>query len=338
MSFGGPFPPPATSSDDRAAGSSTGLPFHGAWQRSTPHVAPGEGWPSFGPPQHYHPGVATRDGAARGPWPGVAARPLEAYSDAEPEPFPVPGPRRSLDAARSERERSSLDLYGSEHDGAETFWDPDLPDAQLNHALRNHRTPYHGKRRARNQDEFDGPHQLLEPLTAEASAALEAELPHLPTHLVVQEQEAIVRQVQERLSGCAFHFVARYQFPIPLELDKRAVRRPSDREWTEWVFFLKRLATKRRIPARVLYHGQIRQLATVLEHAAELRPAAAGTASPASSAARPLKDDRYLLQLISAATQVAKILKDPPAMYFFDRLYLETEDLIRTRTRARPWP
>jgi hypothetical protein len=51
----------------------------------------------------------------------------------------------------------------------------------------------------------------------------------------------------------------------------RPVERPQDREWTEWVYLLKRLATKRRIPARVLYNGQIKQFVTILENSLESR-------------------------------------------------------------------
>ena len=63
------------------------------------------------------------------------------------------------------------------------------------------------------------------------SAAQERELPHIPTNLFVQEQDQVLNQVNDRLSRCAFDFVAKYQFPIPLEPDKRPVRVPQDREW-----------------------------------------------------------------------------------------------------------
>lgn len=97
----------------------------------------------------------------------------------------------------------------------------------------------------------------------------------------------------------------------------RPVERPQDREWTEWVYLLKRLATKRRIPARVLYNGQIKQFITVLENSLEMRHAA-------KHQSRPLKDDRNILQLISAGIQVAKILKDAAAMDYLDRLVSNT--------------
>ncbi|KAJ2893925.1 uncharacterized protein MKZ38_008075 [Zalerion maritima] len=189
----------------------------------------------------------------------------------------------------------------------------------------------HGKgrpqRRPSNRDEFDGPHQFLQRPPVEYVAIQERELPHLPTNLLVQEQDSILTQVNDRLSQCAFDFVAKYQFPIPLTQDMRPVERPQDREWTEWVYLLKRLATKRRIPARVLYNGQIKQFVTILENSLEMRHAA-------KHQSRPLKDDRNILQLISAGIQVAKILKDATAMDYLDKLYVSTEKQIQERSAA----
>ncbi|KAL5338432.1 hypothetical protein BJX70DRAFT_388645 [Aspergillus crustosus] len=184
------------------------------------------------------------------------------------------------------------------------------------------------QRRPSNRDEFDGPHQFLEPPSPHLVAAQGRDLPHLPTNLDVSEQDRILSSVNDRLSQCAFDFVAKYRFPIPLEPDKRQVRVPSDREWTEWVYLLRRLATKRRIPARVLYNGQIKQLVTVLENSLEMRHAA-------KHQSRPIKDDRNVLQLISAGIQVAKILKDANAMEYLDRLYLDTEKRIQERRNRR---
>ncbi|KAJ9154884.1 hypothetical protein NKR23_g2238 [Pleurostoma richardsiae] len=183
------------------------------------------------------------------------------------------------------------------------------------------------QRRPSNRDEFDGPHQFLQRPPPEYVAMQERELPHLPTNLLVQEQDSVLTQVNDRLSQCAYDFVAKYQFPIPLTQDMRPVERPQDREWTEWVYLLKRLATKRRIPARVLYNGQIKQFVTILENSLEMRHAA-------KHQSRPLKDDRNILQLISAGIQVAKILKDAPAMDYLDKLYVSTEQQIQERTAA----
>jgi len=181
-------------------------------------------------------------------------------------------------------------------------------------------------RRSSGRDEFDGPHQLLSKPADSHIEVSESELIQLPISLYSQEQDAILTEVNDRLSQCAYDFVAKYQFPIPYETDKRQVHQPSDREWTEWCYLLKRLATKRRIPARVLYNGQIKQLVTVLENSLEMRHAA-------KHQSRPLKDDRNILQLISAGLQVAKMLKDPKAMRYLDELYTKSEALIESRKR-----
>lgn len=185
-----------------------------------------------------------------------------------------------------------------------------------------------GQRRPSNRDEFDGPTQFLPRPSPEYIAAQDRDLPHLPTNLVVQEQDNILSQVNARLSSCAFDFVAKYEFPIPKDPKMRPVERPEDREWTEWVYLLKRLATKRRIPAKLLYQGQIKQLITILDNSLEMRHAA-------KHQSRPLKDDRNILQLISAGIQVAKILKDASGMNYLDDLYSDTERLIQERTAAR---
>lgn len=166
------------------------------------------------------------------------------------------------------------------------------------------------QRRPSNRDEFDGPHQFLQRPPPEYIAQQERDLPHLPTNLVVQEQDSVLTRVNDRLSQCAFDFVAKYQFPIPLSDSCRPVERPQDREWTEWVYLLKRLATKRRIPARVLYNGQIKQFVTILENSLEMRHAA-------KHQSRPLKDDRNILQLISAGIQV----RPPPRLDRFSSFY-----------------
>ncbi|KAK3072526.1 hypothetical protein LTR53_006662 [Teratosphaeriaceae sp. CCFEE 6253] len=192
------------------------------------------------------------------------------------------------------------------------------------------RAAIYPQRRPSNRDEFDGPSQLLEKPGAEAIyETKDDELPQLPITLHAQEQDDILSQVNDRLAQCAFDFVAKYQFPIPLEPDKRPVRVPGDREWSEWVYLLKRLATKRRIPARVLYHGQIKQLITILENSLEMRHAA-------KHQSRPLKDDRNILQLISSGLQVSRIVKDAPAMQYLDSLYVQTERVIQSRRMPLP--
>ncbi|PSK43645.1 hypothetical protein B9Z65_7159 [Elsinoe australis] len=180
------------------------------------------------------------------------------------------------------------------------------------------------RRRSSGKDEFDGPHQFLPKPEDAHLETTESQLIPLTISLQAEEQDDVLTKVNDCLSKCAFDFVAKYQFPIPIEADKRPVRVPGDREWTEWCHLLKRLATKRRIPMRVLWNGQIKQLVTVLENSLEMRHAA-------KHQSRPLKDDRNVLQLISAGLQVAKMLKDPQAMIFLDELYIQTERTIRKR-------
>jgi hypothetical protein len=216
--------------------------------------------------------------------------------------------------------RSPEDYLGGEYSGS-----PNTSDSALDVSCRiNGSDRSHPQRRPTNRDEFDGPHQLLPRPPPESIAEQDRDLPHLPTNLVVQEQDLILNRVNDRLSQCAFDFVAKYEFPIPIDSKMRLVERPEDREWTEWVYLLKRLATKRRIPARFLYNGQIKQLVTILENSLEMRHAA-------KHQSRPLKDDRNILQLISAGIQVAKILKDASAMDYLDNLYVNTEKQIQER-------
>ena len=190
-------------------------------------------------------------------------------------------------------------------------------------------TRYHTRRRPFNQDEFDGPSQLLPLPVPQQELARSQTLPTLPVHLELEEQDEIILHVNDILSRCAFHFVAKYQFPIPLERDKPRVRTAADREWTEWAYLLKRLATKRRIPARVLYDNQIKQFVTTLENSIAVRQSNRG-----DQQTRAPKDDRYMLQLISAGTQVARILMDSLSMEQLDALYRQTESVILER-RAR---
>ena len=93
-------------------------------------------------------------------------------------------------------------------------------------------------------DEFDGPHQFLDPRPSAAmEISQEHDLPRVQANLLIQEQDEVLCKINDRLSLCAFDFVAKYQFPIPLEPDKRPVQYPSDREWNEWVFLLKRMSS-----------------------------------------------------------------------------------------------
>ncbi|KAK3178267.1 hypothetical protein OEA41_000400 [Lepraria neglecta] len=180
------------------------------------------------------------------------------------------------------------------------------------------------------RDEFEGSIQFLEKPRRAAPEHREQDLPLLPIHLDQGEQDSVLSKVNRRLSQCAFDWVAEYRFPIPLEPNKPAVQTASDKEWTEWNYLIKRLATKRKIPTHAVYDGQIKELTTVLDNALEMRH----TTKPQ---ARPLKDDRHVLQFISAGIQVGKMLKDAATMEYLDKLYQQTERVIHERSTAPPY-
>jgi hypothetical protein len=238
-------------------------------------------------------------------------------------------PRSSIDDSLR---RQSQEIYGARSDspGNGSYGDyDDNSNRRSADMSRGSAARFHTRRRPFNQDEFDGPSQLLPLPLPQSEVSRSQDLPTLPVNLNSQEQDEIVQHVNDILSHCAFHFVAKYQFPIPLERDKPRVRAPNDREWTEWAYLLKRLATKRRIPARVLFDNQIKQFVTTLENSIAAR-------QNRDQQNRTLKDDRYILQLVSSGTQVAKILMDSQAMEQLDSLYTNTESIIlERRARAR---
>lgn len=180
------------------------------------------------------------------------------------------------------------------------------------------------KRYRGGRDEFDGSVQYLSKPPRNIPEPHEQDLPPLPVHLDDAEQDDILTQVNQRLSQCAFDFVALYRFPIPMESDKPPVQSAKDRVWTEWAYLLKRLATKRRIPSHAIFQGQIKELTTVLDNSLEMRHAT-------KPQPRVLKDDRTVLQFISAGIQVGKFLKDAAAMEYLDKLYMQTEKVIQGR-------
>ena len=240
-----------------------------------------------------------------------------------PSPFELANARGPLGSGSSQ----SANIADAEYPSFIDHLDRAEPFGETDNARRKGlEKPRHSQRRA-NRDEFDGPVQFLPKPTIESIAAQERELPHLPVNLNIDEQDEILHKVNDQLSQCAFDFMAKYEFPVPLEPDKRPIQKPGDREWTEWVYLIKRLATKRRIPARVLYNGQIKQLCTVLENSLEMRHASAHQS-------RPPKDDRNVLQLISAGIQVSKMFKDAVSMALLDRLYQDVEATIWERRQS----
>ena len=86
------------------------------------------------------------------------------------------------------------------------------------------------QRRPSNRNESNGPHQYLDTPSLEVLAVEEQDLPRLPKNLYVRNQDEILSQVNNRLPRCVFNFLAKYQFPIPLESDKKPVTVPADRE------------------------------------------------------------------------------------------------------------
>ena len=183
------------------------------------------------------------------------------------------------------------------------------------------------KRYRGGRDEFDGSVQYLSKPPRSVPEPRERDLPPLPVHLESAEQDHILTEVNKRLSQCAFDFVALYRFPIPIEPDKPPVQSSADKGWSEWAYLLKRLATKRRIPSHAIYQGQIKELTTVLDNSLEMRHAT-------KPQIRPQKDDRAVLQFISAGIQVGKILKDAAAMEHLDKLYQHTEKVIKDRKES----
>ena len=183
------------------------------------------------------------------------------------------------------------------------------------------------KRYRGGRDEFDGSVQYLSKPPRNIPEPSEGDLPPLPVHLNSEEQEDVLTQVNRRLAQCAFDFVALYRFPIPMEPDKPPVQSATDKGWTEWAYLLKRLATKRRIPSHAIFQGQIKELTTVLDNSLEMRHAS-------KPQPRPPKDDRTVLQFISAGIQVGKILKDAAAMEYLDKLYQQIEKVIQERKES----
>ncbi|KAK3333922.1 hypothetical protein B0T19DRAFT_382966 [Cercophora scortea] len=313
------------------AGAGTGTGAEAMYPAYNPRSAPGQ-YPSPGPPSA---GLGLGLGQQQPPYTSTSAQGWDHHQYQQ---------QQQQQHRHHQHQQHQQGRFSPADSVDDIIASPSLSDYSLDagsSTTNNNKTkPPHGRgrsqRRPSNRDEFDGPHQFLQPPPADYVAMQERELPHLPTNLLVQEQDSVLTQVNDRLSQCAYDFVAKYQFPIPLAHDMRPVARPADREWTEWVYLLKRLATKRRIPARILYNGQIKQFVTVLENSLEMRHHAVPSAVSGNgkSQARPLKDDRNILQLISAGIQVAKILKDAPAMDYLDMLYVSTEQQIHERSAA----
>ena len=91
-----------------------------------------------------------------------------------------------------------------------------------------------------NRDDLDGPVQFLNKPDGAEFEPQDEDIPNLPTNLLAPDQYFLLSQMNDRLSRSVFDFIAKYQFPIPIEATKRPVCVPSDRQWSEWVGLLKR--------------------------------------------------------------------------------------------------
>lgn len=127
--------------------------------------------------------------------------------------------------ARSEDRRCSRERSHQEPESPSQHSDTDFGYGTLR-ASGGHASPrYTSQKKQYNQDEFDGPSQLLRPPSPRSIASHEQRLPELPINLNLREQDEIVTHLNDILSQCAFHFVAKYSFPIPL--DRRPANQPD---------------------------------------------------------------------------------------------------------------
>ncbi len=188
--------------------------------------------------------------------------------------------------------------------------------------LSNLSAEIRSQQRTSNRDEFNRSHQLLDRSFVKVVTAQKQNLSHLSMNLYVNEQDEILSQVNDHLSKCIFDFVAKYQFSISLESNKRSVKISANCKWTKWIYLLKRLAIKRRISTRVLFHDQIKQLIIILKNFLKMWHAV-------KHQSRSLKDDQNVLQLISVELQMIQILKDVICIKLLDNLYVQIEIKIQ---------
>ena len=187
--------------------------------------------------------------------------------------------------------------------------------------------PVNLRKLAGNSDAFCGPHQILERPPSYNPAGFERNLPVLSATLSVDERVDLFHRLNKCLCKTAFDFVAKWQLPIPLEPDRKPVSTSEDREWLEWIDLLKALSRSKSISPRALHGRRINDLDCVLERAQiPVSATRSGLIWPA--------DDRYILQLISASTQVAYLLQDALALGEFDSMYDKTELLMQERRKA----
>ncbi|KAK6524021.1 hypothetical protein TWF694_005690 [Orbilia ellipsospora] len=189
--------------------------------------------------------------------------------------------------------------------------------------------PYNNHRKARKTGEVDDLYYYLE-YDRRSSPQLDPNrtLPDLETTLEADEQDRIFQRLNDLLSLGMFTFFAKHQFPIPIDPGKRRVRKPSDREWHEWLELAIALCEKRMIPKTLLHNERIKEFVTILQNSGEIRHVVAHPS-------RPLKSDMGVFQLVSAGIHVAQIIKDWDGMEEMLKIKENTENIIAKRRRRR---
>jgi hypothetical protein len=117
---------------------------------------------------------------------------------------------------------SSSAIYGSARPGDGSYtsqpsnWEPQgrvSPETYLDdYVASSSPTDYilESSSKLSGKPKGDGKSQFLQRPPPEYIARQERDLPHLPTNLVVHEQDSILTGVNDRLSQCASNFVAKY--------------------------------------------------------------------------------------------------------------------------------
>ncbi|RVD83595.1 uncharacterized protein DFL_007978 [Arthrobotrys flagrans] len=189
--------------------------------------------------------------------------------------------------------------------------------------------PYNNHRKARKTGEVDDLYYYLDyDRRASPQADPNKTLPDLETTLEADDQDQIFQKLNDLLSHGMFNFFAKHQFPIPIDPGKRRIRKPSDREWHEWLELAIALCEKRMIPKTLLHNERIKEFVTILQNSGEIRHVVAHPS-------RPLKSDMGVFQLISAGIHVAQIIKDWDGMEEMLKIKENTENIIAKRRRRR---
>ncbi|KAF3160468.1 hypothetical protein TWF106_005151 [Orbilia oligospora] len=189
--------------------------------------------------------------------------------------------------------------------------------------------PYNNHRKARKTGEVDDLYYYLDyDRRTSPQADPNRTLPDLETTLEADDQDHIFQRLNDLLSHGMFNFFAKHQFPIPIDPGKRRIRKPSDREWHEWLELAIALCEKRMIPKALLHNERIKEFVTILQNSGEIRHVVAHPS-------RPLKSDMGVFQLISAGIHVAQIIKDWDGMEEMLKIKENTENIIAKRRRRR---